>query len=110
MREIFYKYKQAIFRFLGAMMLVFGVVAHFWSVPKEGFSENDIAAANVARMEASVMVESNSKQKQKADASKFVEELKNTQEKQQEQFTIISIIFGVIFLLYSFILKHDSEQ
>jgi len=110
MGEFFYKRKSVIFRFLGVIMLCVGVVVHFWSVPKEGISENDIAAANIARMEASVMGGSGTKQSQKPDTSKFLEELQSAQEKQQEQLTVVSIIFGVLFLLYSFISKPDSEQ
>lgn len=109
MKEIFQKYKLVIFRSLGAFMLLVGVGAYFWSVPKEGVSENEIAAANVARMEASVMGGGSSAQSQKPDSAKFLEELKSTQEKQMEYLTIASIVLGVLFLLYSFTIKRDSE-
>ncbi len=108
MKEIFQKYKLLIFRSLGALMLIVGVVAFFWSAPKEGISENEIAAANVARMEASVRG-GTSTTKQEPSASKFVEELKNAQEAQIQYFTILSMIFGALFLGYSFLSKNDSE-
>ena len=108
MKEIFQKYKLLIFRSLGALMLIVGVVAFFWSAPKEGISENEIAAANVARMEASVRG-GTSTTKQEPSASKIVEELKNAQEAQIQYFTILTIAFGAIFLGYSFLSKNDSE-
>lgn len=111
MKEIFYKHKVVIFRLVGALMLLAGVVAYFWTAPKEVLSENEIAAANVARMEASVYGgTSTTKQIQEPSASKFVEELKNAQEAQIQYFTIISIIFGALFLGYSFLPKSDSEK
>lgn len=89
-------------------MLLVGVGAHFWSVPKEGVSENEIAAANVARMEASVRGGA-STIKQEPSASKIIEELKNAQEAQIQYFTILTIAFGAVFLGYSFLSKNDSE-
>lgn len=108
MKEIFYKHKVVIFRSLGAFMLFVGVVAYFWTAPQEVLSENEIAAANVARMEASVRG-GTSTTKQEPSASKIVEELKNAQEAQIQYFTILTIAFGVIFLGYSFLSKNDSE-
>ncbi len=109
MKEIFYKHKVVIFRLLGAFMLFTGVVAYFWAAPQEVVSENEIAAANVARMEASVRG-GTSRIKQESSASKFVEELKNAQEAQIQYFTILTIAFGAIFLGYSFLSKNDSEK
>ncbi|MDT8339439.1 MAG: hypothetical protein RQ763_09580, partial [Sulfurimonas sp.] len=113
MKEIFKKYKIIIFRVVGAVMLVSGFAAYFWMTPKEVASENEIAAANVARMEASVRGGSSSaKQNQEPSASKFVEELKNAQKAQIQYLTILSMIFGAVFLGYSFISKpkRDSEK
>lgn len=109
MKEIFYKYKVVIFRSLGAFMLFVGVVTYFWTAPQEVLSENEIAAANVARMEASVRG-GTSTTKQEPSASKFVEELKNAQEAQIQYLTILSIVFGALFLGYSFLPKSDSEK
>jgi len=106
--EYFLKHKIIIFRVIGALMLLVGFGVHFWVMPKKGISEIDIAAANVARMEASVKGHSSSSNKQhKPDASKFLEHFKDTQAKQMEYMTIIVMIFGIGFLGYSFIPKKD---
>jgi uncharacterized protein YjeT (DUF2065 family) len=113
MREVFIKYKIVIFRVIGTLMLLVGFLLFFWMSPKEGISENEIALANVARMEASIHGASkgSSKQSQKPDVSKFVQSLQNAQLQQMRYFTIASMVFGVLFLLYSFISKpkNDSE-
>lgn len=106
--EFFLKHKTVILRSLGSLMLVVGFGIHFWVTPKEGLSANQKAAANVARMEAKVKGSSakSSKSPQK-DSSKFLEELKNTQEKQMQYLTILAMIIGVGFLGYSFMPKKD---
>lgn len=111
MRELFLKYRVIIFRVFGSLLLIVGFVVYFWSMPKEVIlSENEIAAANVARMEASVAGTSSSKESLKqSDASKFVEELKNAQEKQTEQMTMLAMTCGVGFLIYSFIGRGKKE-
>ncbi|MEN8304321.1 MAG: hypothetical protein ABFQ64_09640 [Campylobacterota bacterium] len=108
--EFFLKYKTVIMRSLGALMLVVGFAIHFWATPKEGISANERAAANVARMEAKVKGESSaqSKSSKKSD-SKFLEELKKTQEKQLQYLTIIAMILGVGFLGYSFMPKREKD-
>jgi hypothetical protein len=98
--EFFNKHKILVFRSAGVFMLLIGFVVHFWVTPKEGFSKNEIAAANVARMEARTSGSSSSS-KSKPDASKYVEELKNTQAKQIQYLTIIAMISGVGFLGYN---------
>jgi hypothetical protein len=88
-------------------MLLIGFVIHFWVTPKEGLTKNEIAAANVARMEA-VMAKGSSissKKTHKKDTSKYLEEFKNTRAKQMQYLTIIAMIMGVGFLGYSFIKK-----
>jgi hypothetical protein len=108
--EFFTKHKILIFRSAGAFMLLVGFVVHFWTTPKEGLTQNEIAAANVARMEAKVAGgSSSSKETAKTDDSKFLEELKNTQAKQLEYLTIIAMILGVGFLGYSFVKKKEPE-
>jgi hypothetical protein len=104
--EFFIRHKIVILRSLGALMLVVGFVVQFWITPKEGFTKNEIAAANVARMEAKVAGGSGSSGRvPKTDTSKFLKELKNTQAKQKQYLTIISMILGVGFLGYSFVRK-----
>lgn len=111
MKEIFLKYRVVVFRVFGGLLLVVGFVVHFWATPKEvALSENEIAAMNVARMETSVAsATSSAKESVKPDASKFVEELKNAQEKQVEHMTILAMAFGTGFLIYSFIGRGKKE-
>ena len=106
--DFFLKHKTVLLRSLGAVMLLVGFGVHFWVTPKEGLSANQKAAANVARMEAKVRGGSSASSKsQKKDDSKFLDELKNTQEKQMQYLTIIAMIVGVGFLGYSFMPKKD---
>lgn len=107
--EFFLKYQQVILRSLGAFLLLIGFVIHFWTVPQKGISQNDRAAANLARMEASVKGSESTKQtKQKSDNLKFLKELKDQQEKQVEYFTILIMILGAGSLGYSFIKKKED--
>jgi len=110
--EFFNKNKVIIFRSAGALMLLIGFVIHFWATPKEGFTQNEIAAANVARMEAMASGGSGSasKKQHKPDTSKFLKEFKNTQAKQMQYLTIIAMILGVGFLGYSFVRKKEPEN
>ena len=109
--EFFKKHKTLILRTAGVFMLLIGFVVHFWVTPKEGFTESEIAAANVARMEAIVAKGSGggSKKTQEKDTSKYLEEFKNTRAKQMQYLTIIAMLMGVGFLGYSFI-KKDKAQ
>ena len=106
--EFFLKNKIVIIRTMGFLMLFIGFAIHFWVTPKEGLSKNEIAAANIARME-SVVSRGNgqSSNPQKRDDTKFLETLKNTQKKQIQYLTILSMIFGIGFLIYSFIPKRN---
>ncbi len=107
MKNIFKKHQKLIFRSLGALLLVLGFVLQFWSIPKGTLSKAELAAANVARMEASVNGSSVQPQKAKPDASHVVEALKETQAKQRRYLTIVAMLFGVGFLGYSFIQKKE---
>ena len=99
-----------ILRSLGGVMLVFGFALHFWTTPKEGISANDRAAANIARMEAKVAGQSSSASKStKKDDSKFLDKLKNTQEKQMRYLTLLAMIFGAGFIGYTFVKKEEPE-
>jgi len=107
--EYFLKNKIVIFRVLGIFLLLAGMVIHFWVTPREGISQNELAAANVARMEASVKgVGGGAKKSHKPDTSKFLQEFKNTQEKQRKYLTIFAMVFGAVFLGYSFLAKNRS--
>jgi len=90
------------------LLIVVGFVLQFWSTPKEGISEADFAAANVARMEASVAGKGSSKNKSEHPKSKFLEKLKSNQERQMKYLTILAMVLGVGFLAYSFMKKKVS--
>ncbi len=107
--EFFSKYKIPIVRSVGGLMLAVGFAIHFWSIPKEGMSANERAAANVARMEVKLKGESSAQSiSSKENNSKFLEQLKDTQARQLEFLTVLVMIFGLGFLGYSFISKKDS--
>ncbi len=90
-------------------MLLVGFVVHFWVTPKEGLTKNEIAARNVARMEAKASGgSSSSKKSTKKDDSKFLNEMKSTQAKQMRYLTIIVMILGVGSLGYSFVKKKET--
>lgn len=93
-----------ILRTLGIFMLISGLASFFWVTPKQGLSANDRAAANIARMEAKVQGNTNVTSS-KSNDSKFLKNLKNTQEKQVKYMTILFIIIGVGFLGSSFFTK-----
>jgi uncharacterized protein YjeT (DUF2065 family) len=109
--KFFLKYKTVLLRLVGVLILLFGFIIHFWTSPKEGVAEIEAAAANVARMEASVGGASGSAVKPKTPSSaKILEELKSTQEKQMRYLTIIAMVLGIGFLGYSLIKPKNSTQ
>jgi len=109
--EFFLKHKIIILRTIGALMLVVGFAAHFWVTPKKVISENDRAAANIARMEAKAKGTSSKPSKStKKDDSKYLETMKNTQEKQMQYLTIIAMVLGVGSLGYSFVRKEEDKE
>ncbi len=109
--EFFNNHKTVIFRTLGALMLVIGFAVHFWTTPKEVLTQNEKAAANIARMEAKVAGgSSSSKQSIKKDDSKFMSKMKDTQAKQLRFLTIIAMILGVGFLGFSFVKPKEDED
>ncbi|OHE06693.1 MAG: hypothetical protein A2513_06100 [Sulfurimonas sp. RIFOXYD12_FULL_33_39] len=114
MKEIIIKNKILIFRVLGGLMLFISFIVYFWVTPDEVLSENEIAAANIARIEASALGsgKTSSKASSKPETSPFMEEFKNAQKKQLEYLIIVSMLMGIGFLGYSFInrSKNDSEQ
>jgi len=108
--EYFLKHQQTILRTVGVLFLLLGFIIHFWVVPQKGLSQNERAAANLARMEASVTGSSSKTLKKKSDTSKFLKKLKDTQEKQMEYITIFVMLLGAGSLGYSFIKKRDEEE
>ncbi len=107
--EFFFKYKIVILRSIGAFLLILGFVVHFWAMPKTvAVSANDIAAANVARMEASISGHKKSTKTTKPNMSHFSKSLASKQQKQLEYLTIFAMIFGVLFLAYSFLKKEND--
>lgn len=113
MKEIIIKNKILIFRVFGVMMVIVSFAIYFWATPKEVLNENEIAAANIARLEASASGRGATTQgASKPQTSQFVEELKNAQKKQIEHIIIASMFIGIGLLGYSFISKpkNDSEQ
>jgi hypothetical protein len=106
MKEIFLKHKTVIFRSIGAIVLVLGFASYFWVTPKKVYTQNEIAAANVARMEAQVRLTTNAAvKKPKPSSAEILEHLKNTQKAQARYMSIIAMILGVGFLGYSFLGK-----
>jgi hypothetical protein len=86
------------------------MAAFFWKTPKRGYTENEIAAANVARMEARIAGEiGGNTQTNKPDTSPFLEKFQDTREKQIRYALILMMIFGLGFLVYSFISGKKQE-
>ena len=105
--EFFKKNQTIIFRFLGGVMFFIAFVIFFWTTPKDGISENEKAARNVARMEARMAGESSSSsQASKPSSSPIMKAYKDTQAKQIRYALVIIMILGAGFLGYSFV-KRD---
>ena len=97
--------KKLASKIIGANFLLMALVLLFWSQPKEGMSENEKAAANLARMEAKV---SGSSQKKASESSGFMEEYRQKQKAQVQLFLIIMTIAGTGFLGYGFFKKEEG--
>jgi len=108
----FLKHQTVIFRSLGAFLLVLGLVLFFWAAPQKAMTENERAAANLARMEAAVSGTSSSasSSKQSSDHSQISEAMIETQKKQIRMLMIMVMVFGAGFLGYSFLKKGDKEK
>ena len=103
--EFILKYRVKLMRIAGVVLLLLGFVINFWDTPKSGMSKNELAAINLARMEASVSGKSNTKIKKKTDSSSFVKALESTQKKQLKYLTILVMLLGFLSLAFSFIKK-----
>lgn len=106
--DFFLKYKIIILRSVGVLMLLIGFAVHFWATPKMAVSQNEIAAANVARMEASVAGHSKNTKDAKPDMSTFTKSLMSAQEQRARYITVFAMIMGVLFLGYSFLKKEEN--
>ena len=106
--EFFTKHKIIILRLVGVVILLIGFAVHFWSQPQKGISVNEIAAANVARMEASVKGDTKYTTKVKPDMSTFAKALTTAQQERARYITIFAMILGIVFLGYSFIKKEED--
>jgi len=104
--QFYLKYQKEILRGVGAFLLVAGFIINFWAMPKK-VSSNEIAAANLARMEASV-AGTTQKAKAKPATAHISKALKATRERQIKYLTIFAMVIGVLFLGYSFIKKEES--
>lgn len=106
--EFFKKNQTIIFRFVGGIVFVIAFVIFFWTTPKEGLSENDKAARNVARMEARMAGGSLSASTAKPSRAPMMKSYKDTQAKQMRYLLILSMILGAGFLGYSFVKKQEE--
>lgn len=98
------KNKKLALKVTGVNFLLMALVLLFWSQPKSGMSENEKAAANLARMEAQVRTAS---QKPASSADDFKLAHSQYQEKQVQIFLVLMIVFGVGFLGYGFLKKEE---
>lgn len=81
----------------------------FWTTPKEGLSENEKAARNVARMEASMVGGSSSSSSvSKPKNSPIMKAYKDIQAKQMRYALMITMMLGMGFLGYSFVTKKET--
>jgi len=110
MVNILKKYQQVIIRTVGAFILIVAIVIHFWSTPDEGVSEAKVAAANVARMEASIAGSSTQSKSKKAEELPLMHKYIQEKEKQFEYLTLVAMLLGGGFFLYSFVKKETPQE
>ncbi len=104
--EWYLSHKKLAYKLMGANFLLMALVLLFWSAPKEGMSENERAAANVARMEARIQGQGSTSQENKVNL------LNRHMDKQQAQLRIvlvIMVIVGVGFLAYGVLKKEENQ-
>lgn len=108
--EFFLKHQTVIFRSVGAFLLVLGLVLYFWAAPQKALTPNEIAAANLARMESAVSGASSQQSKANAPkASTISQAMIETRKKQLRMLMIMVMVFGAGFLGYSFLKKENKE-
>ncbi len=89
----------------GVNFLLMTLVMLFWAQPKTGLSDEEKAAANVARMEARV-----SGSNKQVSGKSNLDIMKEHRQKQQQQLRITLIIMsmcGAGFLAYGFLKKEN---
>ncbi len=106
MLEFIIKHKIILSRTVGIFFLVIGIGALFWSKPENVLSENEIAQANIARMEAS-LPQNKVSSKQQTKSPSFMKAYKEKQKEHIRYLVIIVIISGIAFIGYSFIKKRE---
>ena len=94
------KNQKLAFKVTGVNFLLMALVLLFWSQPKAVLSENEKAAANVARMEAKAKGVS-----APSTTGNIMQEHHKSQKKQLRVFLIIMTISGAAFLGYGFLKK-----
>lgn len=94
---------------MGIVFLLVGFVINFWVTPKKVVSQNEIAIANLKWMEASVVGGSSKKSSAKPATEHISKALKATRKKQMRYMTIIAMLFGTLFVGYSFINKERED-
>ena len=99
--------KRLASKIMGVNFLVMALVLLFWSQPKEGMSEDEKSAANVARIEAQA---SGNSQKKASQPPSFMQDYKKTQNTQLRVFLILMVISGAGFLAYGFLKKEDLQE
>ncbi len=97
------KYQIILLRSVGGFIVLLAFVIHFWSTPKKGVSENERAAANVARMEAQVTGVSSSSKSAQPKKSPFLKAFESKREKQMQYLSILVMLLGLGFFVYSFV-------
>ena len=109
--EFFFKHQKIILRSVGVFLLVLGLTLFFWAAPKKVISQNEQAAANLARMEASVSGGGSSKSTvtQSSHHETISASMIETQKKQLRMLMIMVMVFGVGFLGYSFLKKEEEN-
>jgi len=94
------KNQKLAFKVTGVNFLLMALVLLFWSQPKAALSENEKAAANVARMEAKAKGNTAS-----SPTGNIMQEHHESQKKQLRIVLIIMTISGAAFLGYGFLKK-----
>jgi len=97
------KHQIILLRSVGGFIVLLAFIIHFWSTPKKGVSENERAAANIARMEAQVAGTSSSAKSTQPKKSPFLEAFESKKEKQMRYLSILAMILGLGFFGYSFV-------
>ena len=103
LKTLFQKYKTAILRVIGVVLVLSALGTHYYMPPRE-MSENEKAAMRVARMEgqSSQRVVSTQSSRQS-----YMNQYQEYQAKQIEYFTFIFTLLGLGFFIASFMKKES---